>query len=157
MAGRISRRLRSRTMMQNIFQTSFSASKYSFRSPSRTTLRTKIPTDQFPQCWRMGIAAADFQLFHDLIGRVKAPDFVIAEQGMNQMGHGAVDPPGIPNRPPLGDKLIASSRQLGGFRVSRGFHWFLHFVFSVFNENSGLASIFSSAAATPTESYLIWL
>src|SRR5262249_8982533 len=40
-AGRSSRRRRSRMMMQNIFQTFFSASKNSLRSPLRTTLRTK--------------------------------------------------------------------------------------------------------------------
>src|SRR5881296_2663083 len=40
-AGRSSRRRRSRIMMQNIFQTFFFASKNSFRSPFRTTLRTK--------------------------------------------------------------------------------------------------------------------
>ena len=79
------------------------------------------PADQLAQI-AVGIAAADVQLFHDLIRarRVRRRH----EQGVN-LRHGAIDSPGRADAAPLRDKFIPRLRQ--GLLVGCPDSFFIYF------------------------------
>ena len=101
-AGSISRRFRSLAMVQNIFQTSFSASKNSFRSPLRITLLINPqPISSRKLLWAL---PADFQFFHHLIS---AQRIGADHQQRMDLCHRSIDSPGTSHRSPLHHKLVS--------------------------------------------------